>query len=176
MFPKFKRVEFNLSIDGIGDTIEYVRFPTKWKVVEKNLNYFKELNDKHDNIDVKIIPSIQLLNFVGFYKLVKLSKEYGFRMDVTPVYHSQDRDYLHFTRLTQDIRKKEVDLIRKELQDYDTEEHNFTEDMLESLENSKFSLGEDNHLFPQIVKFWDSYNPKKFLDTYPYLNYLLDNN
>ena len=110
---KFKRVEFNLSIDGIGDTIEYVRFPTKWKVVEKNLNYFKELNDKHDNIDVKIIPSIQLLNFVGFYKLVKLSKEYGFRMDVTPVYHSQDRDYLHFTRLTQDIRKKEVDQLEK---------------------------------------------------------------
>lgn len=173
LFTKYKRVEFNLSIDGIGDTIEYVRFPTKWKVVEKNLKLFKELNDKYDNIDVKVIPTIQLLNFVGFHKLVNLTKTSGFKIDVTPVYHSQDKDYLHFTRLTQDIRKREVDLIRKELEDYDPKEHNFTEDMLISLEHNDFGLGEDHHLFPQIVKFWDSYNPRKFLDTFPYLDYLL---
>ncbi len=175
LFPKFKRVEFNLSIDGVGDTIEYVRFPTKWKVVEKNLRLFKDLNDNHDNIDVKVIPTIQLLNFVGFHKLVKLTKEYGFKIDVTPVYHSQNRDYLHYTRLTQDIRKKEVDLIRNELIDYDPDEHNFTEEMLQSLEHNEFSLGDDHHLFPQIVKFWDSYNPRKFIDTFPYLEYLLKN-
>ena len=58
---------------------------------------------------------------------------------------------------------------------FDPDEHNFTEEMLESLEHSEFSLGEDHQLFPQLVKYWDSYNPRKFLDTYPYLNYLLDN-
>ena len=173
LFPKFNRVEFNLSIDGVGDTIEYVRYPTKWTVVEKNLKFFKTLNDEYDNIDVKIIPSIQLLNFVGFHKLVKLSKDLGFKMDVTPVYHSQDRDYLYFTRLPNDIRQHEVELIKKELVDYDSFQHNLNDELLDSLANSKFNLGNDHNLFPQMVKYWDSYNPVKFLQQYPYLDYLL---
>ena len=173
LFPKFNRVEFNLSIDGVGDTIEYVRYPSKWTVVEKNLKFFKTLNDEYDNIDVKIIPSIQLLNFVGFHKLVKLSKDLGFKMDVTPVYHSQDRDYLYFTRLPNDIRQHEVELIKKELVDYDSFQHNLNDELLDSLANSKFNLGNDHNLFPQMVKYWDSYNPVKFLQQYPYLDYLL---
>lgn len=171
LFPKFKRVEFNLSIDGVGDVIEYVRYPTKWNVVEKNLKFFKQLNEEYKHVDVKLIPSIQLLNFVGFHKLIRLGKQLNFRMNVTPVYHSQDNDYLYFTRLPVELRQKEVKLIRQELEDYN--DHNLNDSILENLANSPFDIGKDNHLFQQMVKFWDSYNPNKFIDMYPYLDYLL---
>lgn len=36
-FIKFKKCIINLSIDGIEDVFEYVRFPAKWNVVEKNI-------------------------------------------------------------------------------------------------------------------------------------------
>ena len=41
-WSEFKDIRFNLSIDGIGELNDYIRYPSKWRAVEKN--YQKILN------------------------------------------------------------------------------------------------------------------------------------
>lgn len=40
-FKKFKRVEIMMSIDAVGDANNYIRFPSKWELINQNADYFK---------------------------------------------------------------------------------------------------------------------------------------
>lgn len=50
----FKSVSYNVSIDAIGDLAKYIRYPSDWKTIEKNLN-----NLQHG---VSLNTTIQWLN------------------------------------------------------------------------------------------------------------------
>lgn len=43
MWEKFKGVQIGASIDGIGDVLEYQRYPAKWESIEKNLRTLDNL-------------------------------------------------------------------------------------------------------------------------------------
>lgn len=38
-FKKFKYIQFNLSIDSVGENYQYVRWPMKFEKIERNINY-----------------------------------------------------------------------------------------------------------------------------------------
>lgn len=53
------KLRLQISIDGIGDSYEFMRYPAKWNVVEKNIHHIK--NDlKHAQINFNFV--VQLLN------------------------------------------------------------------------------------------------------------------
>ena len=60
---RFKRLQVNSSIDGVGDTAEVVRYGTKWKDVEKNLLAWRDLviNDK-EKVALAISPTFHIFN------------------------------------------------------------------------------------------------------------------
>ena len=41
---KFKNISFSFSIDGIEDTIEYIRTPINWKTIEKNIKTYSDIS------------------------------------------------------------------------------------------------------------------------------------
>lgn len=47
-WDKFKRVEISMSIDGIGDRFEYMRWPGKWDQALEVINHIKGLRDQLD--------------------------------------------------------------------------------------------------------------------------------
>jgi sulfatase maturation enzyme AslB (radical SAM superfamily) len=47
---KFKQVNFNLSIDGIGDIIHIQRYPSNWAMIEKNVHTLLEWSKVHPEI------------------------------------------------------------------------------------------------------------------------------
>lgn len=40
---KFSNISFNYSIDGIGKTLEYIRYPANFKSVEKNIKLYEDI-------------------------------------------------------------------------------------------------------------------------------------
>lgn len=50
MWTEFKQVRIGASIDGMGDVVEYQRWPLKWNHVLKNLKKLDEFSQKHSNI------------------------------------------------------------------------------------------------------------------------------
>ena len=59
----FKSVRLSISIDAFGKTNDYIRFPSKFTQIEKNL---KELSNYPFNVNVEILSSIQNLSLANY--------------------------------------------------------------------------------------------------------------
>jgi radical SAM protein with 4Fe4S-binding SPASM domain len=62
IWPKFKLVELQLSIDDIEDRYEYQRFPAKWENVQKNIKKYEELKTDNGNITVCFFCTVNVFN------------------------------------------------------------------------------------------------------------------
>jgi MoaA/NifB/PqqE/SkfB family radical SAM enzyme len=60
--PKMKAWTIWASIDGIGDITEYIRYPSNFKKVVENLNFYKKLLLESNNGKIVFSPAVQLLN------------------------------------------------------------------------------------------------------------------
>ena len=76
LWKKFKLVRFAVSIDGIEDRNHYIRFPTDWNTIEKNL---RTLDDTPDNIEVSIATALQILNIKHIPDFIKWKVNSKFR-------------------------------------------------------------------------------------------------
>lgn len=77
---KFKKVTVNCSLDGMGSVQEYIRYPSKWSVVEKNLITLFKMS-RTTNIAVNVSTVAQLYNVLQMPEFIDhimhLYNEYG---------------------------------------------------------------------------------------------------
>jgi len=59
LWKKFKKVKVGFSIDAVEDRNWYIRYPSDWDTIERNLH---KLDNTPDNIQVSIATAIQILN------------------------------------------------------------------------------------------------------------------
>lgn len=61
LWKKFKRIELALSIDALGEKVEYIRHPSKWSQIE---SVAKELLSLHNEVNCKVglRSTVSLLN------------------------------------------------------------------------------------------------------------------
>jgi MoaA/NifB/PqqE/SkfB family radical SAM enzyme len=59
LWKEFKKVKFAVSLDAYGDKNYYIRYPSDWATIEKNL---RKLDETPDNIQVSIATAIQIMN------------------------------------------------------------------------------------------------------------------
>ena len=70
--PKMKNWTIWASVDGIGETTEYIRYPSNFKKVISNLKYYKDLLDTHGNGKIVFSPAVQLLNIHQLDDMLKM--------------------------------------------------------------------------------------------------------
>jgi len=77
IWKEFKKVKVGVSLDGIDNRGEYIRYPLDWKDVENNLI---KLDNTPDNIQIQIACAVQILNikhipdFIKWKVLMKFKK------------------------------------------------------------------------------------------------------
>lgn len=75
LWSKFKSVAILVSLDGIGDRFDYIRYPLKWSQVEKNV--FRMYEQMPANVIFKCNHTINILNlfyydeFDSWYKILQ---------------------------------------------------------------------------------------------------------
>lgn len=60
LWKSFKQVEIQLSIDGVEDRNEYIRFPSKWSQTLTNIDSF--LNTTQDNLQLSVSHTVSAYN------------------------------------------------------------------------------------------------------------------
>jgi len=68
---KFRRVQINGSIDGIGAMNDYIRAPSKWKNIRENFIKIAKL----PNVHIGISPVIQIYNILDVDKILEFAEE-----------------------------------------------------------------------------------------------------
>lgn len=69
--PEMKEWTIWASLDGIGETTEYIRFPSNFNKVKENLQYYKKMLTEHDNGRINFSPAVQLLNIHQLDEMLK---------------------------------------------------------------------------------------------------------
>lgn len=68
IWKNFKKVKVGVSLDGMESRVEYIRYPTDWKIVEENLH---KLDNTPDNINCNIALAVQILNIKHIPDFIK---------------------------------------------------------------------------------------------------------
>jgi MoaA/NifB/PqqE/SkfB family radical SAM enzyme len=64
-FKQFKRVLYTVSIDGVGDVIEYQRRGAKWPTIEKNAIKIHQTPEVHEIVNY-VVTAINILSAMDF--------------------------------------------------------------------------------------------------------------
>lgn len=71
IFDKFSKIEIMLSIDAYGDDNHYVRYPSIWKEIESNVDYYLSTS----KFKVYVNCTVSNLNFLLIDKLIDWCRE-----------------------------------------------------------------------------------------------------
>ena len=74
--PKIKQWRIWASVDGVSERTEYIRYPSRWQTILKNLNFYKE-QLKQGNGKITLSPAIQLLNIDQLDEIIKWWKDFA---------------------------------------------------------------------------------------------------
>lgn len=76
LWSKFKKVKFAVSMDACFERDEYIRYPTNWETVEKNLHL---LDNTPDNIQTSLATAIQIFNIKHLPDFIKWKVQSNFK-------------------------------------------------------------------------------------------------
>jgi len=74
----FKLVEIAFSIDDVGTRFEYQRSNAVWTEVEANIARFKQLRDRHKNIQLQVCCTVNVFNVYYLETVANWIAEQGF--------------------------------------------------------------------------------------------------
>ena len=84
LWKHFKRVTFNCSVEAFGSLNNYIRYPSKWENLEKNIYFLDDLSYKRKNMDIYIHTTLQAYNimripsFLSYLRSAKFKNIYRF--------------------------------------------------------------------------------------------------
>ncbi|MCW5745755.1 MAG: radical SAM protein [Alphaproteobacteria bacterium] len=87
---KFKRVELLLSLDAVGDTYEYIRYPARWSTVEANV---RKLKYEHGLV-CKVPPVVQVYNILNLVEVFRFCDSMDMEITMN-ILHMPDRLAIH---------------------------------------------------------------------------------
>jgi hypothetical protein len=74
LWRQAKRINLLISLDGIGKHFNYHRWPLQWSQVEKNIEFFRDLN--LPNLQLTISPTATPFNIFYFDQYLKWQEEF----------------------------------------------------------------------------------------------------
>jgi len=80
---QFKNIWFCVSVDGIGEIGEYIRYGSKWSQVEKTIKKVSVLN----NCIFRLSLTLQFASAVSFPEIFEYTKKYGYEIEVINCYN-----------------------------------------------------------------------------------------
>ena len=87
LISKFKHVEMAISIEGYGKVQEYLRYPSTWNHIDKNIRRLAALPN---NVSIFAVPVVQIVNLeyiTDFWNYIEeINSDYGFyRIRMLPI-------------------------------------------------------------------------------------------
>ena len=174
---KFKKIDLLCSVDGTGEILEYIRYPSRWSVIERNLKFFKQLSLDNDNFEYRIELCLHALNFKNLKSIVDYCGKNKHNISFSFVYGigSFGSKILNIDILDQEYREQVVqDIDFQKLNDVETNIYTGFLDTIKNKPQRQLTPSEKTDL-TETVKYWDSHRTVKFHELYPELTHLIHN-
>jgi sulfatase maturation enzyme AslB (radical SAM superfamily) len=121
IWSKFKSVTIKISIDGVEEVYEYIRYPGKWSIVKDNIDSVIEYANTQRNIGIEFHTVFSIYNTERFTDLLEYIASLKSTTKITRIPHINYiywPDYSSPTMLPKDYKLKVVQEITQWLKDH----------------------------------------------------------
>jgi len=165
LLPKFKHVSLLGSLDSIGEQNEYLRYPSKWKIIKKHALYIHEYFLNVDNVDFSFNTAVSNQNIAYIPELIDWCLEHNLTLHLDPVH---EPPYFKSRIMPLELKNK----ITEKLTDYSKSIVNdrIKKRLIQMVEMMNVSDELDNKLlvdFYQYMNQLDNLRNQKFTDVFP---------
>ena len=85
----FKYVGLDLSIDGLNDHYDYIRYGETWSTIERNLDLYQDLVRGHSNIKMHVCVTVCVFNILYLREIQQYFEQRGMVAFFNMVHHPQ---------------------------------------------------------------------------------------
>lgn len=176
MWSNFKQVKYNFSIDAIGERNDYIRFPSQWKEIERQLRFVTE--NKTENVLVNVACAVQVLNVHHLVDMAEYLLDQKYDINVgTPIMGTHlvyFPSYMNVRVLTQEQKlavKQRVENFLSRITDEHFNSHPYGKQRWEGLVT--YMMAEDwSHKQPMLTEYLELLDKQRgtdFRKTFPEL-------
>ena len=130
----FKVVILTVSIDGTGDTYEYIRHPTNWVNTYKNLLIVKEFCDKHHQIRLELTFTLQIYNMFQIENMLQLRRALNCLINCIPL---DNPDYYDVSNAPEQAKQDALNLLENIEIEENFNEKRFVNDVVNKLKQPR---------------------------------------
>ena len=161
--PKMKAWTIWASIDGLGDITEYIRYPSNFKKVVENLNFYKKLLLESNNGRIVFSPAVQLLNIHQLDDMLKwfidfTDNRWGKQFNISWMSQVWYPRICNYDTAPKQYRYKVADKLEESI-DYFTKYNDisfFYNKQIENLRNSFIEEPMEKHLQKAFIRYNDT--------------------
>jgi MoaA/NifB/PqqE/SkfB family radical SAM enzyme len=156
LWSHFKKIEIQVSCDGMEEVYDYIRWPSKWTKIKENLKYFAELK-RSGTIYISVACTMQNLTLEQADKFEKfMREEYNLGVFYIPV------EYPHEFSL----KTVPIEVLQKVNDDTSIERiKNIIQEYIDNYNESE-SVAAYNDML-KVVKWQDNYRNQNLYDFFP---------
>ena len=162
LWQHFKVIEIRASIDGPYEANEYIRHPSNWDIIVRNLKLLhKHKQEKKINLSLAIITTVQIYNIFYLNELYDAIDKLDIEYEGIFLHLLHDPQYFNITSLPEEIKHiaaEKIQSINDKKQVNGIIKHMYQTDTSESLEQFFIETG-----------VMDTYRNQKFKQSLPEL-------
>ena len=113
LWKEFKEVRLLVSIDAFGDLNSYIRHPSKWEVIDKNLKALDKHHREMNVSEVLLSTTVQILNILHLDKLYEYLSQFKFIKKAPNLINLHVPIYFQTTHLPNDLKKEAAEKLLK---------------------------------------------------------------
>lgn len=156
LWKRFKRVELQLSIDGVGEKFEYIRYPADWQQTLTNIKKYQQQRLKQDNIRLSVSHTVSIFNIYYLDEFLTWAK--SMRLPTPWIGRVHEPDFLRCTVWPMTHKEK---LITKLTSSQHTECHTWANLIINHDDSSLYAE------FQHFVRRHDQYRNTDFAMVFP---------
>ena len=104
IFHKFKEVWISVSVEGINETLEYLRYGHKWETLQGNIRLLHEM--QIPNLILKVNHVVQT---ASYHSIIEMTKHFdSSKIEIHPIMLT-DPKHFHISSLTKDAKQRFLD-------------------------------------------------------------------
>ena len=156
VWSNFERVNLGISIDAVGDKAHYIRYPTKWRLIEQNFDKLRHRCKEVKQIYIQLHTTISSLNIMTIGEVYDFSyehykkfhywddekkRQHGY-INILPHINIVDYpQFYHVRHMPDPLKEKAVEAVEATYNKYkDLIENEWEQNNLENLNNLKHSI------------------------------------
>lgn len=167
LWKNFKQIKILASVDAAGPLNDYIRPPSKWEVIDRNLRFIEEHHEEYRISECLISTTVQALNILALPALYKYLSQFTFIVKAPNLINLHVPYYMQTNVLPKMLKKMahlELEIIQRDLRGELPEHYRYLVDNIKPIVQMMMSQdGESRGFFEKMIRFQNSFDEIKKL-------------